>query len=114
MNNLQDKQLPGESNSVKPGQTSFKEVRPNVRSAFIGNAIPVNRTLLEKRSEPSSQMPNDRFSMTNSQFRLNPSVAAGRAATLPLPWIQAPKVKPGLTQSQSVAVILCIFTPNQA
>jgi hypothetical protein len=37
---------------------------------------------LAKFSESSSQMTNGKFSMTNSQFRLSPLVAAGRDA----PW----------------------------
>jgi hypothetical protein len=52
---------------------------------FLRSAIPENRAFLAKFSKPSSQMTNEKFSMTNFQFRLSALVAACRAvAVLPL------------------------------
>ena len=55
--------------------------RVQSRKAFfpawrLFSAIPDNCAFLAKFSESSSQMTNDKFSMTNSQFRLSPLVAA--------------------------------------
>jgi len=50
--------------------------------AFLCSAIPENRAFLAKFSEPSFRMTNEKFSMTNFQFRLSALVAACRAVTL--------------------------------
>jgi hypothetical protein len=50
--------------------------------AILRSAIPENRAFLAKLSEPSFRMTNEKFSMTNFQFRLSALVAACRAAVL--------------------------------
>jgi hypothetical protein len=52
--------------------------------AFLCSAIPENRAFLAKFSEPSFRMTNEKFSMTNFQFRLSALVAACRAVALRL------------------------------
>jgi hypothetical protein len=58
---------------------------PDSESGFLlCSAIPENCAFLAKFPERSSPMTNDKFSMTNSQFRLGVLVAACRAAPLRL------------------------------
>jgi len=58
--------------------------RKRLKSEVLCGAIPENCAFLAKFPERSSPMTNDKFSMTNFQFRLGVLVAACRAAPLRL------------------------------
>jgi hypothetical protein len=99
----------GGSNPVKVRQTSSKGSKRMGNPAFLCSAIPENRAFFAKFSEPSFRMTNEKFSMTNFQFRLSALVAACRAVSWRLRafaflLIRGQKTRLNRPASQSVAV----------
>jgi hypothetical protein len=66
----------GGSNPVKVNQTSFEAGKLNGNPTFLCSGIPENCAFLAKSSEPSFRMTNEKFSITNCQFRPGALVAA--------------------------------------